>query len=192
MGPARTSPDACHHLAFRLLTRWYIDYKVSKQTYVSNTYDSKENYLAITCLDETTQFEFVQESLNTMKNEADFGVIEPNGKEDESGMDFPSGKCSGPSGTLDPLGKQVLNTQLFLVTNITKLILWHTKSKEETTYELFNGIWNDNLPDQFQNLISAQLYSTDSSAGPKLQLDLPWSFHVLKGSPAWMTIVSQK
>ena len=58
-----------------------------------------------------------------MKNEADFGVIEPNGKEDESGMDFPSGKCSGPSGTLDPLGKQVLNTQLFLVTNITKLIL---------------------------------------------------------------------
>ena len=56
-----------------------------------------------------------------MKNEADFGVIGPNGKEDESGTDFPSGKCSGPSGTLDPLGKKVLiccistNTQFFLV-----------------------------------------------------------------------------
>ena len=62
---------------------------------------------------------FVQDSLITMKNEADFGVIEPNGKEDESGMDFPSGKCSGPSSTSDTLGKQVLiwcisaNTQLF-------------------------------------------------------------------------------
>ena len=50
-----------------------------------------------------------------MKNEADFGVIEPNGKEDESGMDFPSGKCSGPSGALDPLGKQVLHIYEYTV-----------------------------------------------------------------------------
>ena len=43
-----------------------------------------------------------------MKSEADFDVIEPNGNEDESGLDFPSGKCSAPSGTSDPLGKQAI------------------------------------------------------------------------------------
>ena len=53
-------------------------------------------------------------------------------------------------------------------------------------------ILNDNIPGPFQNLISARPYSMDSYAGPKLQLDLPLSFHALKGSLALMTKVSQK
>ena len=50
----------------------------------------------------------MQDSLITMKSEADFDVIEPSGKEDETDMDFPSGTCSGPSGSSDPLGKLVI------------------------------------------------------------------------------------
>lgn len=56
------------------------------------------------------------------------------------------------------------------------------------TYKMTTSLSDD----PFQNRIFARPYSTDSSAGPKLLLDLPLSFHVLKGFPALMTIVSKK